>query len=107
MISRRPASISIDMTHFPKDGRKSKDPVMPVIPAPKPLFDTQENDEKNASTIGKPWATSTILGEDDFVHPHRVHHFLVVVFHIADFLIIYKIQAAKTCLQFFIRIFVK
>ncbi len=54
MISRRPANINRDMTHFPKEGKKSKEPVMPVIPAPNPLFDTQEKEEKNASTMGKP-----------------------------------------------------
>ena len=59
MISRRPANIISDMTHFPNAGRKSKEPVTPVIPAPNPLFETHENEEKKASTMGNPSATST------------------------------------------------
>ena len=59
-ISRRPASIKNDITHLPIEGTKSNDPVTPVTPAPKPLFEAQEIDEKNASTIGKSIAESNI-----------------------------------------------
>ena len=59
MISKRHASMRSDMIHLPDDDRKSYEPVIPVTPAPKPLFEVQENDEKNASTMGNPWKTST------------------------------------------------
>ena len=58
-ISRRPASMRTDITHIPDGGRKSYEPVTPVTPAPRPLFDIQDTDEKKASTIGKPCATRT------------------------------------------------
>ena len=57
-ISSLPASIRKDITHFPAEGTKSNEPVTPVTPAPKPLFEAQEIDEKNASTIGKSNADS-------------------------------------------------
>ena len=57
-ISRRPASIRKDIVHFPAAGTKSYEPVTPVTPAPRPLLDAQEIEEKKASTIGKSKAES-------------------------------------------------
>ena len=59
-ISRRPASMRNDITHLPAEGTKSNEPVTPVTPAPSPLLEAHEIEEKKASTMGKSIAASSM-----------------------------------------------